>query len=147
LAVPQAQAAHSTPSKIHRLHFLTGQSSQSSIRQAGNWAKAVAAPKLIEAFEQAKRASSAGEVVKLITQFDLPREAIPTQWLNEAVVWAALLERLPMTAMVHSLGKLTTDICSSTAWFRPMRARDTPLFQPVPLTPRRSSFITFSLLF
>ena len=47
-------------------------------------------PKLIEAFEQAKRASSAGEIVKLIDEFDLPREAIPTQWLNEVVVWEAL---------------------------------------------------------
>ena len=42
-------------------------------------------PKLIEAFEQAKRASSANEIVKLIGEFDLPREAIPTQWLNEAL--------------------------------------------------------------
>src|SRR2546426_9558228 len=41
-----------------------------------------ALPKLIEAFEQAKRASKASEIVKLIAEFDLPREAIPTQWLN-----------------------------------------------------------------
>ena len=65
-------------------------------------------PKLIEAFEQAKRASSAGEIVKLINEFDLPREAIPTQWLNEVVVWEALLERMPMTAMIRNLGKMTS---------------------------------------
>jgi 60 kDa SS-A/Ro ribonucleoprotein len=67
-----------------------------------------ALPKLIEAFEQAKRASSAGEIVKLINEFDLPREAIPTQWLNEVVVWEALLERMPMTAMIRNLGKMTS---------------------------------------
>jgi len=67
-----------------------------------------ALPKLIEGFEQAKRASSAGEIVKLITEFDLPREAIPTQWLNEAAVWGALLEGMPMTAMVRNLGKMTS---------------------------------------
>jgi 60 kDa SS-A/Ro ribonucleoprotein len=67
-----------------------------------------ALPKFIEAFEHAKRASSAREVVKLITGFNLPREAIPTQWLNEAVVWEALLERMPMTAMVRNLGKMTS---------------------------------------
>jgi 60 kDa SS-A/Ro ribonucleoprotein len=61
-----------------------------------------ALPKLIEAFEQAKRASNAGEIVKLINEFDLPREAIPTQWLNEVVVWEALLERMPMTAMIRT---------------------------------------------
>jgi hypothetical protein len=38
-----------------------------------------ALPKLIGAFEQAKRASSKEEIMKLIPEFDLPREAIPTQ--------------------------------------------------------------------
>src|SRR6266566_473544 len=66
-----------------------------------------ALPKLIEAFELAKSASNAGEIVRLISEFDLPREAIPTQWLNEAVVWEALLERMPMTAMIRNLGKMT----------------------------------------
>src|SRR5580692_2136204 len=65
-------------------------------------------PKFIEAFEQAKRASSATEIVKLIGEFDLPREAIPTQWLNEAAVWEALLQRMPMTAMIRNLGKMTS---------------------------------------
>ncbi len=65
-------------------------------------------PKLVEAFEQAKRATRAGEIVKLIDEFDLPREAIPTQWLNETVVWESLLERMPMTAMVRNLGKMTS---------------------------------------
>jgi hypothetical protein len=46
--------------------------------------------------------------VKLITDFDLPREAIPTQWLNEVAVWDALLQRMPMTAMVRNLGKMTS---------------------------------------
>lgn len=48
------------------------------------------------------------QVVKLIDEFDLPREAIPTQWLNEAAVWDALLERMPMTAMIRNLGKMTS---------------------------------------
>src|SRR6266511_842999 len=65
-------------------------------------------PKLVEAFERAKRASIAGEIVQLIGEFDLPREAIPTQWLNEAKVWKALLERMPMTAMIRKLGKMTS---------------------------------------
>jgi 60 kDa SS-A/Ro ribonucleoprotein len=65
-------------------------------------------PKLLEAFEQAKRASSKDEIVKLITECDLPREAIPTQWLNEVEVWDALLQRMPMTAMIRNLGKMTS---------------------------------------
>ncbi len=65
-------------------------------------------PRLIEAFERVKRTTNVVEVVKLIDEFDLPREAIPTQWLSEAKVWEALLERMPMTAMVRNLGKMTS---------------------------------------
>jgi 60 kDa SS-A/Ro ribonucleoprotein len=65
-------------------------------------------PQLVRAFEQAKRASTAGEIVKLIAEFDLPREAVPTQWLNDVAVWEALLERMPMTAMIRNLGKMTS---------------------------------------
>ena len=65
-------------------------------------------PKLIEAFEQVKRATNVIQVVKLIDEFDLPREAIPTQWLNEVKVWEALLEHMPMTAMIRNLGKMTS---------------------------------------
>src|SRR5437773_1480544 len=65
-------------------------------------------PKLIGAFERVKRTTNVIEVVKLIDEFDLPREAIPTQWLNEAKVWEALLEHMPMTAMIRNLGKMTS---------------------------------------
>src|SRR5439155_24794616 len=58
--------------------------------------------------ECVKRSSNVIEVVKLIDQFDLPREAIPTQWLNEVAVWDALLQRMPMTAMLRNLGKMTS---------------------------------------
>ena len=37
----------------------------------------------------------------------MPREASPTQWLNKVAVWDALLQRMPMTAMVRNLGKMT----------------------------------------
>ena len=65
-------------------------------------------PKFIEAFERVKRATNVVEVVKLIDEFDLPREAVPTQWLNEAKVWETLLARMPMTAMIRNLGKMTS---------------------------------------
>jgi 60 kDa SS-A/Ro ribonucleoprotein len=64
-------------------------------------------PEIIEAFEKAKKASSKAEVVGLINDFDLPREAIPTQWLNELEVWDALLQRMPLTALVRNLGKMS----------------------------------------
>jgi 60 kDa SS-A/Ro ribonucleoprotein len=53
--------------------------------------------------------------VKLITDFDLPREAVPTQWLNEVAVWDALLQRMPMTAMVRNVGKMTSLLVRASA--------------------------------
>src|SRR3974390_593634 len=64
-------------------------------------------PEIIEAFEKAKKASSKAEIVGLINDFDPPREAIPTQRLNEREVWEALLQRMPLTALVRNLGKMS----------------------------------------
>jgi 60 kDa SS-A/Ro ribonucleoprotein len=63
-------------------------------------------PELIEAFEQAKTADTK-TLVKLITENDLPREAVPTEKLNEIAVWEALLQKMPMTATVRNLNKMT----------------------------------------
>ncbi len=64
------------------------------------------------AFERAKRATSASEIVKLIEQYGLPRECIPTAFLNEVEVWNALLENggkgMPLAAMIRNLGKMTS---------------------------------------
>jgi 60 kDa SS-A/Ro ribonucleoprotein len=65
-------------------------------------------PKFIAVFEQAKRASTKAEIVKLILEHNLPREAIPTQWLNQLEVWDALLQHMPTTALIRNLGKMTS---------------------------------------
>jgi 60 kDa SS-A/Ro ribonucleoprotein len=64
-------------------------------------------PALIAGFVDLAKAESAKDAAALIARHDLPREAVPTQWLNEPVVWEALLERMPMTALVRNLAKLT----------------------------------------
>ncbi len=76
--------------------------------RVATYAAAGKLPTIIEAFEQTKKASNKAEIIKLITDHDLPREAIPTQWLNEVEVWDALLPRMPMTAMIRNLGKMTS---------------------------------------
>lgn len=43
----------------------------------------------------------------LIVNHRLPREAVPTQLLNCIEVWEALLEHMPITAMIRNLGKMT----------------------------------------
>ena len=65
-------------------------------------------PAMVQAFEQAKAATTAKEVVSLIVERNLPREAVPTQFLNDVGVWDALLAKMPMTAMIRNLGKMTS---------------------------------------
>lgn len=61
----------------------------------------------IWAFERAKRAKNEKEVVKLINDYKLPREAIPTEFLNSKAVWEALLQDMPLGAMLRNLPKMT----------------------------------------
>lgn len=64
--------------------------------------------RLIWAAERVKRASTAQEVISLVRDYNLPREAITTEWLNNADVWAALLPHMPVEATIRNLSKMTT---------------------------------------
>ena len=61
---------------------------------------------LVAAFQMAQSAPEK-EVCRLIREAELPREAIPPERLNSPEVWQALLEKMPMTAMIRSLAKMT----------------------------------------
>jgi len=64
-------------------------------------------PAILHAMEAAKGATTAAGVVPLIREHNLPRECIPTTLLNAPEVWEALLERMPLHAMVRNLAKMT----------------------------------------
>jgi 60 kDa SS-A/Ro ribonucleoprotein len=68
--------------------------------------------RLVYAHEQAKQAGDAREIMFLINDYGLPRESIPTQFLNDPKVWEALLDNrgrgMPMTALVRNLAKMTS---------------------------------------
>ena len=66
-----------------------------------------ALPDIISAFEEAKTASTT-RLIALIAEHNLPREAVPTEKLNEVKVWEALLEKMPLNAMVRNLGKMSS---------------------------------------
>lgn len=65
------------------------------------------AVELIWAFEQAKVATNVQQIVKLITEYKLPREAIPTQFLNSPEIWATLLPHMKPEATLRNLAKMT----------------------------------------
>ena len=65
----------------------------------------------IWAFERAKQLkpeTDAKELIRLISEYNLPRECVPTEFLNSVEVWDALLQKMPMTAMIRNLGKMTS---------------------------------------
>jgi 60 kDa SS-A/Ro ribonucleoprotein len=64
-------------------------------------------PPLIRAYEALAKAQSAQDAAALVAEHDLPREALATEWLNDPEVWRALLQRMPMTALIRNLGKLS----------------------------------------
>jgi 60 kDa SS-A/Ro ribonucleoprotein len=47
-------------------------------------------------------------LVQLIKEHGLVREHVPSVHLNSIPVWSALLESMPMTAMIRNLGKMST---------------------------------------
>ena len=61
----------------------------------------------IWASEKVKRASTHAEAASLIREYRLPREVVPTHLLNEPAIWEALLEDMPMTALIRNLATLT----------------------------------------
>lgn len=61
----------------------------------------------VSAFELARKAGGEDEVVRLIEDYRLTHEMIPSEWKNSARVWEALLDSMPYTALLRNLGKLT----------------------------------------
>lgn len=63
----------------------------------------------IEAMEKLNAGGvSNTEAAKLIVDHRLPWEAVPSTYLNDKTVWKALVQNIPMTALVRNLGKITS---------------------------------------
>jgi 60 kDa SS-A/Ro ribonucleoprotein len=67
---------------------------------------------IVNAFEVAQTLTTSKDDIKtaisLITENNLPWEALPTQLLNEKEIWEALLPTMGITALVRNLGKMTS---------------------------------------
>lgn len=68
---------------------------------------------LIRAFEEVQTLKATDKktirkAVVLIEEYELPREALPTELLSSKEVWEAMLPHMPMTALIRNLGKMTS---------------------------------------
>ena len=59
------------------------------------------------ASERLKAGATPAGAAQAIREARLPREAVPTELLNSAEVWEALLEEMPLTATVRNLATMT----------------------------------------
>lgn len=63
-------------------------------------------PNVIHGFEAAKTANPQ-ETVGLIKEFNLSREMVASETLKSPEVWEALLDKMPVEAMIRNLGNMT----------------------------------------
>ena len=64
--------------------------------------------KLVDGYIKAKSCQSMDELIGLIYEFHIPREVVPSRMLNYKGVWQALLRRMPLTALIRNLGKMSS---------------------------------------
>jgi len=62
---------------------------------------------VIKGYEAAQVMTEPGSWASVIKEFNLPREALPTEALKSKEVWGALLDKMPMTAMIRNLGNMS----------------------------------------
>ncbi len=64
-------------------------------------------PKLVEGFARTQVAATPHESAALVREYRLPREAVQPEHLASPEVWEALLDGMPMTALVRNLATMT----------------------------------------
>lgn len=62
---------------------------------------------LVEALHRLRRERDVAAAAALIRAHQLPRECVPSELLTHAAIWEALLEAMPMTAMLRNLATMT----------------------------------------
>lgn len=62
---------------------------------------------LIVAMDELRTLDDARAVARLIRDKRIPRECVPTTWMKVPEVWDALLEAMPMTALIRNLATMT----------------------------------------
>jgi 60 kDa SS-A/Ro ribonucleoprotein len=64
-------------------------------------------PRLVEGFVRVQEAATAREAASFVREYRLPREALDPAHLTSPEVWEALLEEMPMTALIRNLATMT----------------------------------------
>jgi 60 kDa SS-A/Ro ribonucleoprotein len=65
-------------------------------------------PRVIEGFRKVQEATNVKQVVQIVTEYRLPWEAVPTQFLNEPELWVAMVENRTIghTAILRNITRM-----------------------------------------
>jgi 60 kDa SS-A/Ro ribonucleoprotein len=63
--------------------------------------------KQIQGYERLQKSTDAVEAARLISEYRLPWETVPTELRSSTDVWAAVLVDMPLTAMIRNLATMT----------------------------------------
>jgi 60 kDa SS-A/Ro ribonucleoprotein len=69
----------------------------------------LALPSIVEGVEAIRSADNESAVIKLIGDYRLTHEMVPNKWKKSPAVWEALLQDMPLFAMVRNLGAMTAN--------------------------------------
>lgn len=103
-----------TPADVLRVSKRVKSSERPEISGLLDWATGkdtdgLELPSIVLGYELAKSAEDAKSVANIVKAYKLSWEMIPTQFLNEKVVWEALLDvGVPIGALIRQLPRLTT---------------------------------------
>jgi 60 kDa SS-A/Ro ribonucleoprotein len=67
----------------------------------------IALPKILDGFERAKTVKKRTSMLRIIKECGLTREMIPTEWQKDLAIQEAMLQGMPMHAMIRNLGSMT----------------------------------------
>ena len=64
-------------------------------------------PRIVQGFVRSQSAATPAETAELVREYRLPREAVQSEHLTSREVWEALMEDMPMTALIRNLATMT----------------------------------------
>jgi 60 kDa SS-A/Ro ribonucleoprotein len=64
-------------------------------------------PRMVEGFARAQESTSSRDAAALVREYGLPREALRPEHLTSPEVWEALLDGMPVTALIRNLATMT----------------------------------------
>ncbi len=100
-----AHPSPSTPGQDNLFQWAVGKTPEGDVRESF----ISGLPMVIQGFEKAltMRDAKPKAAARVIRDYKLPRECVPTEWLVHPEVWEALLVDMPMTAMIRNLGNMS----------------------------------------